>query len=172
MSNASFSELGIPGYSFADLHEPERLASLHDRFCEQVANADPALWREWQAYAQAPDAARSPVETSNLLVAMGRHVSRFVKRLFNVGADARAIDQRTRELDDLFRFKVDFVRRRALPLLKAGAHIERSTEDDAAVARLVGDVDGDFELALARAGCGLLDLEKTDKAAALKKAAK
>ena len=34
------------------------------------------------------------------------------------------------------------------------------------VARLVGDVDGDFELALARAGCGLLDLEKTDKAAA------
>ena len=60
----------------------------------------------------------SPVETSNLLVAMGRHVSGFVNRLFNVGADARAIDQRTRELDDLFRFKVDFVRRRALPLLK------------------------------------------------------
>jgi NAD(P)H-flavin reductase/NADPH-dependent glutamate synthase beta subunit-like oxidoreductase len=166
MSNASFSELGIPGYSFADLHEPERLASLHDRFCEQVANADPVLWRDWQGYAQAPDASRSPVETSNLLVAMGRHVSRFVNRLFNVHADARAIDQRTRELDDLFRFKVDFVRRRALPLLKAGAHIERSTADDAAVARLLGDVDGDFELALARAGCGLLDLEKTDKAAA------
>lgn len=54
MSNASFSELGIPGYSFADLHEPERLASLHDRFCKQVANADPALWGRWQAYAQAP----------------------------------------------------------------------------------------------------------------------
>jgi hypothetical protein len=53
MSNASFSELGIPGYSFAELHEPERLASLHDRFCEQVASAD-ALWRKWQAYAQTP----------------------------------------------------------------------------------------------------------------------
>src|SRR5262245_31028887 len=166
MSNASFSGLGIPGYSFADLHEPERLASLHDRFCEEVSNADPALWQQWQAYAQAPDAARSPVAVSNLLVSMGRHVSGFLNRLFSVDAGARAIDQRTRELDDLFRFKVDFVRRRALPLLKAGAHIERSTEDDAVVARLVGDVDGDFELALARAGCGLLDLEKTDKAAA------
>src|SRR4029079_8435567 len=54
MSNASFSELGIPGYSFADLHEPERLASLHDRFCEEAAAADPALWREWDASQRAP----------------------------------------------------------------------------------------------------------------------
>ena len=35
--------------------------------------------------------------------------------------------------DDLFRFKIDFVRRRALPLLKAGAHVEASAEDHQAV---------------------------------------
>jgi hypothetical protein len=38
--------LGVPGYTFADLHEPERLASLYDRFCEEASAADPALWRE------------------------------------------------------------------------------------------------------------------------------
>ena len=89
----------------------------------------------------------------NLLVAMGRHVSGFVNRLFTVGADARAIDRRTRELDDLFRFKVDFVRRRALPSpqsWRAPRAIGRRRCDGGA--QLVGDVDGDFELALARAG--------------------
>jgi len=47
--------LGVPGYTFADLHDPERLASLYDRFCEEAAAADPALWRNWDAYRQAPD---------------------------------------------------------------------------------------------------------------------
>ena len=34
-----------------------------------------------------------------------------------------ALADATRAEDDLFRFKVDFVRRRALPLLKGGAHV-------------------------------------------------
>ena len=36
------TSLGISGYTFADLHEPERLASLYERFCEGVSAADPA----------------------------------------------------------------------------------------------------------------------------------
>jgi hypothetical protein len=72
--------LGIPGYTFADLHEPERLASLYDRFCEEVQDADPALWRKWDAYRHAPDQERSPIEVSNLIVAMAPHVSRFSGR--------------------------------------------------------------------------------------------
>ena len=55
--------LGVPGYTFADLHEPERLASLYNRFCEEAAAADPALWREWDAYRRAPDAPWPPVAT-------------------------------------------------------------------------------------------------------------
>lgn len=39
--------LGIPGYTFADLHDANRLASLYERFCEQVEADDAALWREW-----------------------------------------------------------------------------------------------------------------------------
>ena len=153
--------LGVPGYTFADLHEPERLASLYDRFCEEAAAADPALWREWDVYRRAPDAPRPPVTLSNLLIAMAPHVSRFLERLFDVDAPASAIAEATRAQDDLFRFKVDFVRRRALPLLKNGAHVVSTPEDDAIVEALIaGAATADRELAIARAGCALLDREK------------
>src|SRR5882672_8662926 len=153
--------LGVPGYSFADLHEPERLSSLYERFCEEVQAEDPSLWREWDAYRGAPDAPRAPLALSNLLIAMAPHVSRFVKRLFDVGAPAAAIGASTRAQDDLFRFKVDFVRRRALPLLKGGAVVVSTAEDDAIVRGLVAGTSApDTELAIARAGCALLDREK------------
>src|SRR3954462_4833819 len=153
--------LGVPGYTFADLHEPERLASLYERFCEEAAAADPVLWREWDGYRQAPDAPRPPVALSNLLIAMAPHVSRFLKRLFDVDRPAAAIAASTRPQDDLFRFKVDFVGRRALPLLQGGAHVDVTAEDEAIVAELIAGASADDrELAIARAGCALLDAEK------------
>src|SRR5215831_11363080 len=161
--SVSTSALGVPGYSFADLHDPDRLSSLYDFFCEEVQSADPALWREWDAYRRAPDAARPPIALSNLLTAMAPHVSRFVRRLFDVDAPAAAIADSTRAQDDLFRFKVDFVRRRALPLLKGGAHVASTPEDDAVVDALIAaERTSDRELAIARAGCRLLDREKSD----------
>ena len=153
--------LGIPGYSFADLHHPERLASLYDRFCEEVQAADPAFWLEWDAYRRAPDAPRPPLALSNLLTGMAPHVSRFLKRLFDVDAPAEAISETTRAQDDLFRFKVDFVRRRVLPLLKGGTHVPATAEDDAIVEQLIAaQPTADRELAVARVGCALLDAEK------------
>jgi len=161
MSVAS-SSLGVPGYTFADLHDPERLSSLYERFCEEVEAADPAFWREWDAYRREPDAPRTPLALSNLLVGMAPHVSRFLKRLFDVDAPAAAVAQATRDQDDLFRFKVDFVRRRALPLLKGGAHVVSTAEDDALVESMIRSAGtSDRELAIARAGCALLDNEKS-----------
>jgi NADPH-dependent glutamate synthase beta subunit-like oxidoreductase/NAD(P)H-flavin reductase len=155
------TSLGIPGYTFADLHEPERLASLYERFCEETSAADPALWAEWGAYRAAPDAPRSPIVLSNLLIAMAPHVSRFLKRLFDVDTPVATLPPATGAQDDLFRFKVDFVRRRVLPLLKSGAHVEATPEDDALVEEMTAAAStGDRELAVARAGCRLLDAEK------------
>ena len=164
--------LGVAGFTFADLHEPERLASLYDRFCEETRAADPALWRDWDAYRRAPDAPGSALALSNLLVAMAPHVSRFVTRLFQVGPAAAALDEATRAQDELFRFKLDFVRRRALPLLKAGAHIVSTAEDNAVVESMTRSVrhvriqpsQTDEELAIARAGCALLDRERAGDA--------
>ncbi|HMF94395.1 MAG TPA: FAD-dependent oxidoreductase [Vicinamibacterales bacterium] len=158
----SATALGVPGYSFSDLHDPDRLASLYERFCEQVATDDPALWRDWDAYRQSPDAPRPPVALSNLLIAMAPHVSRFLTRLFDVDRPLASIAQATRLQDDLFRFKVDFVRRRALPLLKGAAPVHSSAADDAIVEAMIADTStGDRELAVAQAGCRLLDREKT-----------
>src|SRR5439155_12427033 len=159
----STSVLGVSGYSFDDLHDPERLSSLYERFCEQVGADDPALWREWDTYRRTPDAPRPPVALSNLLIAMAAHVSAFVTRLFDVDRPARTIADTTRAQDALFRFKVDFVRRRALPLLKGGAHVVSTAEDDARVEAMIAEQGtADRELAVARAGCALLDAEKTN----------
>jgi NADPH-dependent glutamate synthase beta subunit-like oxidoreductase/NAD(P)H-flavin reductase len=181
--------LGVPGFSFADLYRAERLRDLYDRFVEEVREADAAFWAQWQAYAASPDAPRSPIELSRLLVRMSRHVSAFLARLFGVGEEAETLSQATHRRDDLFRFKVEFVRRRVLPMVqKAKASVgpdlpalsERSgntarvegklgaynsslspgAEDQAIVEELV-DATGveDVELAVARAGCALLDRE-------------
>ena len=77
----------MPGYTFADLHDCERLASLYERFCEEVAAADPGFWAQWDAYRKAPDAPRTPLTLSNLLVGMAPYVSRFLARLFQVQPD-------------------------------------------------------------------------------------
>src|SRR5207248_2251019 len=96
------------------------------------------------------------------LVAMAPHVSRFIRRLFDVDARAEAVSVTTRAQDDLFRFKVDFVRRRSLPLVKGGAHVDVSPEDDAIVEKLIAAQGiADRELAVARAGCALMDVEKS-----------
>src|SRR5262249_51593681 len=147
------SSLGVPGYSFADLHDPDRLHSLYDRFCEEVRAADPAFWLEWDAYCMSPDVPRPPLVLSNLLIGMAPHLSRFLRRLFDVDTPADAVADETRAQDDLFRFKVDFVRRRALPLLKGGPHPVSTPDDDAIVEGLIARQGlADRQLAVAQAG--------------------
>ena len=110
--------LGVDGFSYPDLCQPDRLRALHDRFDDEVRQAAPAFWARWDDYRRSPDAARPATETSALLVEMAAHVSAFVARLFGVESELAAIREDTRRQDPLFRFKVDFVRRRVLPMLK------------------------------------------------------
>jgi hypothetical protein len=70
--------LGVPGYLFSDLHDPERLASLYERFYQEVEAAVPELRGECEAHRAEPDAPRPPIALSNLLVALAPHVSRFL----------------------------------------------------------------------------------------------
>ena len=128
--------LGIGGFTFADLHQPARLRELYNRFVEQVKAAEPELWSQWAQYREVPESLTA-IARGNIVVAMAPHVSRFVAELFSVGPDVDALKAATRAYDALFRFKIDFVRRRALPLLKAGAHVEATAEDHALVARII-----------------------------------
>jgi NADPH-dependent glutamate synthase beta subunit-like oxidoreductase/NAD(P)H-flavin reductase len=158
---AASTELGVRGYTFADLHDPDRLASLYERFCEDVQAANPRLWAEWDAYRRTPDAPRAPVTRSRLLVNMAPYVSRFLARLFQIGPELAAVRRATSDQDDLFRFKIEFVKRRAWPLAKAGAPVVSTPDDDVVVGRMIAGASApDRELAIARAGCALLDQEK------------
>jgi NADPH-dependent glutamate synthase beta subunit-like oxidoreductase/NAD(P)H-flavin reductase len=165
-TSASRQPLGLPDFTFADLHQPERLAALHARFADEVRGLEPDLWARWEAHRAAP-AALGPIDQSALLVALAPHVSRFVARLFAVGDEAARLVEATRAYDDLFRFKIDFVRRRALPLLKGGTAVTASAEDHAYVEAAMGEaIDLRVrELRLAAAGCALLDREEAARAA-------
>jgi NADPH-dependent glutamate synthase beta subunit-like oxidoreductase/NAD(P)H-flavin reductase len=149
--------LGIAGFTFADLHRPARLKALYELFCDEVRRTEPDLWVQWEAHVANPTAL-GPIARSNLIVAVAPHVSRFLTRLFGVGAEAEQMAAATRAYDDLFRFKIDFVRRRALPLLKGGTRVQATKEDHALVDRIA--TGPDLELALAHFGCSLLDREE------------
>jgi NADPH-dependent glutamate synthase beta subunit-like oxidoreductase/NAD(P)H-flavin reductase len=157
--------LGIAGFTYGDLFLPARLRELHEVFCRRVADDDPGLWQQWDAYRTAPESVPSPIERSDLIVRMAPHVSRFVGRLFQVDGPAAAIEDGTRRLDALFRFKIDFVRKRALPLVKGGKHVPLDAADVAIVDALAHPYAHlDRELAIATAGCALLDREAAVRA--------
>ncbi len=160
---SAHDSLGIAGFTFADLHQPARLKALYDLFCDDVRRTDADLWGQWEAHRANPNAL-SPIARSNLIVAVAPHVSHFLTRLFGIGPHAERMAAATHAYDDLFRFKIDFVRRRALPLLKGGAHPEASADDHARVQQIVAGAD-DPELALARYGCALLDREEVARSA-------
>src|SRR5512137_246861 len=152
--------LGVPGFSYDDLYRPERLRTLHDVFLQEVGNADADLRRQWDAYRTDPEAPRPAPEVSLLYVRMAPYLSRFLARMFGIDAETRGLAAATAEQDVLFRFKADFVRRRVVPLLKGGQSVTVTNDERALVDSLVrGQHPSDGEMALARAGCLLLDRE-------------
>jgi len=151
-------QLGFPGLRYADLHDPDRLRELAELFDREVEKADRDLMAAWREYRSAPDTT-PPKRVSDLLVRMGPHLSRFLAKLFCIEASLSTLRVATRNEDPIFRFKVDFLRRRVqknvlpehLPLLK-------QEEINAAVSKLL-EGSRDPELALARLSCELMDLE-------------
>src|SRR5262245_40061006 len=98
-------ELGVFGFRYPDLHKPDRLKLLHDRFLSELDEIDPALASQFAAYRAAPPAGLAPPAESELLIAVARHVGRFVARLFRIETTHTAqMTAATREVA-LFRFK-------------------------------------------------------------------
>ena len=163
LNTAPETALGISGFTFADLHQPSRLHDLHDQFVTTVKATEPELWAQWEQYREVPESIGA-VARGNLVVAMAPHVSRFITRLFGVGTEADELVAATRAYDVLFRFKIDFVRRRALPLLKGGAHVTATAADHAFVESGFSRIGSDGEMALAQLGCDLLDRDEALRA--------
>src|SRR5215470_15197638 len=121
MNNTGLSaelRLGIDDFTYPDLFKPERLKELLDVFDCEVAAANPELFATWDDYRNHPESPRSAPEISALLVAMAAHVSQFLTKLFGIGSEVEALAAATADQNPIFRFKVDFVRRRVIPNLR------------------------------------------------------
>jgi NADPH-dependent glutamate synthase beta subunit-like oxidoreductase/NAD(P)H-flavin reductase len=159
--------LGVAGFHYSDLYQPERLGQLTAAFYAALQDEDATLHADLLAYTETRGASlRGTRAESELLIAAAPHLSRFVARLFDVEAERAAHMERIRAQDAVFQFKT-FISRRALkrvPPEKALTFDADALED--ALERLLRALSpgaleaGDMELAVARMCVRLLAWEE------------
>jgi NAD(P)H-flavin reductase/NADPH-dependent glutamate synthase beta subunit-like oxidoreductase len=163
--------LCLDGFEYADLYKPERLKELLDVFDCEVAAANPELFAAWDDYRNHPETTRTPQEISALLVAMSGHVSQFLTKVFGIAAEVDVLAAATADQNPIFRFKVDFIRRRVLPNLKKIAPCADQRLLDAQIETLRQQAiekagrELDPELATAIAAVDLMQSERAGKPA-------
>ncbi|MBP1148797.1 MULTISPECIES: FAD-dependent oxidoreductase [Methylocaldum] len=110
LSAASVLTLGISGFNYADLYEPERLKDLSDVFDATVRNHDPALFAEFERYRACQGEGMPPEKISDVLVKMAPYVGTFVARLFGVSSERDTQIQAIRdEFDSIFLYRNEIV---------------------------------------------------------------
>ena len=102
--------LGIAGYSYADLHKPEKLAELLTEFEHSVKTHDLALYTEFIGYRNSQGKGMGAVQVSELLVKMAPLVGSFIARLFNVDdSRIKQINRIQHEFDHVFVYRNEIV---------------------------------------------------------------
>ncbi len=102
--------LGLPGFSYADLYRPDRLAALTASFEQALLAADPELAQSYTTYRSDQGASLTAVAKSELLVALAPHLGAFVARLFEVETERDRQMNATRALmTTVFAFRSNVV---------------------------------------------------------------
>jgi NADPH-dependent glutamate synthase beta subunit-like oxidoreductase/NAD(P)H-flavin reductase len=154
--------LGLDGFTYADLNSYDRLKDLALAFDRFVEEHDAELFRKFDAYRYA---VQSGVEAggltrpdeSALLIAVGRELGMFVGQLFHVEPQVAAQQSRARRDNEVARFKRELVAKRVAKIQAPAAVDDRAAE---ALIRAIAGNDADPELALALAANRLVALEK------------
>ena len=106
-------ELKIPGFSWGDLHDPQRLHDLMDVFDAELSESDVEAANKLALYRK--DArALSAVAVSDTILSVAPHIERFVAKLFGVDANIATKAAEIRADDPVFAFKRDFAKKRVL----------------------------------------------------------
>ena len=140
--------LGIEGYTFLDLHKPQRLADLHATFLAELRASDAELHARWIAHVDHKERLSGPAQ-SELMVRVARHVSAFVARLFRLEDYAAKRRQSLLDRQVVYKVRNGFVkkqmRRAALAEGQSADSVRAAAE--ALLARLPGTpgVDTDDE---------------------------
>jgi hypothetical protein len=171
--------LGITGFSYADLHEPERLADLHALFERETQAADPEAFAAFAAYRACKGEGMTAEAVSTALLGLAPHVSRFVAKLFNVGGEVAGYRDDVSGRKPLWSFKREFVKKRVLKSGAGRAFLGRNATvaDAARVSRralfaagapesLIGSGSAEEENAIAEAVLAIFEVEDTGRKAA------
>jgi NADPH-dependent glutamate synthase beta subunit-like oxidoreductase/NAD(P)H-flavin reductase len=158
--------LGMADFSYADLHNPVKLAELTRRFREFLRAADAPLAARYDQYAERMGEGYEPAEVSEILVAVGSHLGRFIEQLFGLSVQAQSAREWAVAQAPIFRFRTEFLTRR---ILRNYPTAESAGAPGAEDQRLVRELSSRFaerfgpdddELRTARLGVFLLDANK------------
>jgi len=108
--------LGIGGFSYPDLFQPEKLRFLLIRFTEELVKSDPDVGRRYNEIMNSADPTRE--DETWVAVNVGPHLSRFLGALFGLHKFQRKREAETRALDGVMSVRRDFVRRRVVKRIK------------------------------------------------------
>ncbi len=156
--------LGLEGFRYQDLHREDRLADLDRAFLAALAAEDAGLADRLARYRREP-ASFDALARSRVLIEGARALGPFVARLFGVEREWQAQREAAQPEAILFRFRRDFLQRRAVKAAlpdPASPEADAAAETGRAIERGLHPElpwDADPEMATARLGAGLLDLE-------------
>src|SRR5262249_36266293 len=101
--------LGIPGFEFRDLYEADGLRRLSERFEAQLAADAPSVAESLSALRARGGKGSSTAETSDLLIQVAQHLSRFLVRLFQIAPAGERLERALTAELPLFEFRRDFI---------------------------------------------------------------
>lgn len=102
-------QMGIAGFSFADLYHPRRLRDLNTVFEYHLHQAHPELYQQFHEYQRGVPL--TPPQISTLLVAMASEVGQFIAELFQVQEERCQQISATQESNRLiFGFRKEFIK--------------------------------------------------------------
>ena len=102
--------LGLPGFTYADLYQPKRLADLLAVFDKSVQDHDPDLFAEITAYRANQGEGLAPEQISDVLVRTAPLVGTFVAKLFDITpVREQQINAITGEFNSVFVYRTEIV---------------------------------------------------------------
>jgi NADPH-dependent glutamate synthase beta subunit-like oxidoreductase/NAD(P)H-flavin reductase len=165
--------LGVEGFVYADLYEPARLQALSEAFDTWFATQSPDMHSRFDEYRRTKGAGKSPVQQSDALLAAAPFVGEFIGKLFGVESALDEFRENARAADPIWRFRKDFLKKRVLRAEAGKSWLAGDASADAIARAALQAVSPapigaqiDEELAVAVAGCRLVEIDEVARKAA------
>jgi hypothetical protein len=120
-------ELGIAGFSYSDLYQPERLRELADTFYDEIKRENLELHAALMQYIAARGANYEQKVESKILTDAAPYLSNFIARLFKIEPTRENLEISVKEQDPVWQFKF-FIQRRAIKKFPAEAAVALDLE--------------------------------------------